>query len=81
MYPPVTGRVTELVLVRRFHELIPGNGIDSLYYFLPKPLVSRIIMFATMPDQEEIQCLCFKWQRGRIKVFQQPQFHSMQAAW
>ena len=54
MYPPVTGRVTELVLVRRFHELIPGNRIDRLYYSLPKPLVSRVIIFTPMPDQEKI---------------------------
>ena len=54
MYPPVTGRVTELVLVRRFHELIPGNRIDRLYYSLPKPLVSRVIIFTPMPYQEKI---------------------------
>ncbi len=41
-----------------------NNGINGLYYSLPKPSVGRVIVFTTMPDQKEIQCV---WSVDRTK--------------
>ena len=51
------------------------NRINGAYDSLPKPSVGGVIMFTTMPDKKEIQCVRLEWQRGRIKLAQQPQLH------
>ena len=49
-------------------ELLANNIVDCLDYSLSKPLMRRVIVLATMPNQEKTQSVGLDRQRSDIQV-------------